>query len=100
MNEIIEKLKQLLPPSGRETKMTKITVLQETAEYVTKVQDLCIKLIRENKNISTDNERLQMEVNSLRENLSHLTQSRNSDTAKMDVSTSGPQYFHNKRTKM
>lgn len=67
MNELIERLKNLLPPSdSKDAKMTKLAVLQDTAEYLCQVQDLCVKLLRENKNVTSDKEKLLKEINELK----------------------------------
>lgn len=52
MNEVIERLKSLLPASDKE-KMTKVTILQDTSEYLFRIQVLAARLLQENKNLKS-----------------------------------------------
>lgn len=50
MNEVIDDLRTLLPIE-KDSKMTKLAVLHTSAEYLTRVQRLCVKLLKENKEL-------------------------------------------------
>jgi len=69
MNDMLDKIKTLLPMEQKESKMTKITILHEIAEYVERVQPLCVQLLRENKKLNQDVKNLTDELTILKEHL-------------------------------
>mmetsp|Transcript_24150 Transcript_24150/g.33863 ORF Transcript_24150/g.33863 Transcript_24150/m.33863 type:complete len:921 (+) Transcript_24150:34-2796(+) len=53
MNDLLDRLKQLLPHAhtAEAQKMTKIAILSDTVDYVTKLQELCKQLLQENRQL-------------------------------------------------
>lgn len=49
MNYLIGRLKNILPPTNH--KMTKLNILSASAEYMGKLQELTVRLLRENKDL-------------------------------------------------
>lgn len=50
MNDLIDRLRKLLP-INQDSKMTKMTILNEGVEYLTRIQGLCVQLLLENKRL-------------------------------------------------
>jgi uncharacterized protein with von Willebrand factor type A (vWA) domain len=62
MNDLIERLKSLLPPrlpsschvDKDKDKATKITILQEVVEYFSRIQTLALQLLKENSSLHSE----------------------------------------------
>lgn len=66
MNEAIESLKLLLPQSDKNRfRVTKVSVLNESIEYIQRIKELCMVLAKDKRELHDDNARLHQQLASL-----------------------------------